>query len=56
MNKQKKTSKLIIPLTTKQKAKNVCLKSINTKESLKCVKTEKKINMEKIFIKGKKEK
>jgi hypothetical protein len=52
----KKKRKLIIPLTQTQKAKNECLRSLNTKESLKCIKTEKKIDMENIFIKNKNDK
>jgi len=52
----KKKRKLVIPLSVKQKAKNECLRAINTKESLKCIKSEKKIDMEKIFIKNKNDK
>ena len=42
---------LKIPLATKQKTKNAMLKSINTKESIKLIKSEKHIDIEKIFNK-----
>tara|TARA_R110000744_G_scaffold288032_1_gene399119 strand:+ start:4074 stop:4259 length:186 start_codon:yes stop_codon:yes gene_type:complete len=45
-----------IKLSIKQKDKNEALKAIGTKECLKCVKKEKKINMENIFIKNKNKK
>tara|TARA_R110002020_G_scaffold131362_2_gene293724 strand:- start:2093 stop:2278 length:186 start_codon:yes stop_codon:yes gene_type:complete len=48
-----KAKTFTIKLSVKQKEKNETYKAIGTKECLKCVKKEKKINMEKIFIKNK---
>lgn len=42
---------IIIKLDTKQAVKNEMYKTLDTKESKKCIKREKKINIEKIFIK-----
>jgi len=47
---------LKIPLSTKQQVKNEIYKSLDTKESKKCIKKEKKLNIEKIFIKSNKKK
>jgi len=43
---------LKIPLTTKQKTKNACFKALNTDECNKLIKNEKKVDIEKIFIKS----
>jgi len=51
-----KMKMLKIPLSTKQKVKNAIYSSLDTKESKKCIKVEKKVNIEKIFIKGKSKK
>jgi hypothetical protein len=48
--------KLTIPISTKQEVKNSCLKMLDTKESKKCIKKPKKIDIEKIFIKSKNKK
>ena len=53
-NPKPKGKTFTIKLSVKQKEKNETLKAIGTKECLKCVKKEKKINMENIFIKNKK--
>jgi len=42
---------LKIPLATKQKTKNACFKALDTNESRKLIKNEKKVDIEKIFIK-----
>ena len=42
-----------MPTQTKQEVKNECYKSLDTKESKKCIKEEKKIDIESIFIKKK---
>jgi hypothetical protein len=52
-NKPKKNAKMLkIPLSTKQQVKNVMYNSLDTKESKKCIKKEKKIHIEKIFNKS----
>tara|TARA_R110002153_G_scaffold128098_4_gene276012 strand:- start:931 stop:1089 length:159 start_codon:yes stop_codon:yes gene_type:complete len=51
-----KNKKLIIPMSTKQKEKNCIYETLDTKESKKCIKKEKKINLENIFIKKKNKK
>lgn len=43
-------------IDTKQAVKNELYKTLDTKESKKCIKKEKKINIEKIFIKTKSKK
>ena len=51
-NKPTKNAKMLkIPLSTKQQVKNAIYNSLDTKESKKCIKKEKKINIEKIFNK-----
>ena len=47
------TKILKIPMATKVKEKNVLLKTIGTKEAIKLIEKEKKINIENIFIKSK---
>tara|TARA_R110002073_G_scaffold173349_2_gene330519 strand:- start:1942 stop:2121 length:180 start_codon:yes stop_codon:yes gene_type:complete len=42
---------LKIPMTTKQQVKNCIMETLDTKESKKCIKKEKKLDVEKIFIK-----
>lgn len=42
---------LKIPMASKQKDKNGTYQMLDTKESKKCIKKEKSINIEKIFIK-----
>ena len=42
---------LKIPMDTKQEVKNTIYKTIDTPESKKCIKKQKKINIESIFIK-----
>ena len=55
VKKQKKGKRhLKIPLATKQKTKNACFKALNTDECNKLIKKEKKVDIEKIFIKSKK--
>jgi hypothetical protein len=44
---------LKIPLATSQKTSNCLLKSIGTEECKKLIKKEKKVDIEKIFIKSK---
>jgi hypothetical protein len=44
-----------IPNSTKQEVKNEIYKMIDNKESKGCIKKEKKIDLEKIFIKSKKD-
>ena len=51
-----KTKMLKIPLSTKQQVKNAIFSSLDTKESRKCIKKEKKLNIEKIFNKSKSQK
>tara|TARA_R110000822_G_scaffold26049_6_gene78810 strand:+ start:888 stop:1082 length:195 start_codon:yes stop_codon:yes gene_type:complete len=55
-NKQSNPKKryLKIPMATKQKEKNNIYETIDTKESKKCIKKEKQIDLENIFIKSKK--
>lgn len=50
-NKNEKKRFLKIPLATAQKTSNCLLKSIGTEECKKLIKREKKVDMEKIFIK-----
>ena len=50
-NKNEKKRFLKIPLATSQKVSNCMLKSIGTEECKKLIKKEKKVDMEKIFIK-----
>jgi len=45
-----------MPMATKQKEKNNIYETLNTKEAKKCIKKEKKIDIENIFIKSKKKK
>jgi len=54
MEKRKGKRILKIPLSVKQENKNECFRSIGTPEALRCIKAEKKLDLEKIFIKGKK--
>ena len=54
MEKRKGKRILKIPLSLKQESKNECFRSLNTPEATRCIKAEKKIDLEKIFIKGKK--
>ena len=42
-----------MPTQTKQEIKNECYKALDTKESNACIKVEKKIDVESIFIKKK---
>tara|TARA_R110000744_G_scaffold37086_3_gene85274 strand:+ start:2460 stop:2645 length:186 start_codon:yes stop_codon:yes gene_type:complete len=57
IKKQKPKGKTFtIKLSIKQKDKNIAHQTIGSKECLKCVKKEKKVNMEKIFIKNKNKK
>jgi len=42
---------LTMKMDTKQAVKNELYRTLDTKESKKCIKKEKKINIEKIFIK-----
>tara|TARA_R110002153_G_scaffold274315_1_gene448461 strand:- start:1587 stop:1769 length:183 start_codon:yes stop_codon:yes gene_type:complete len=44
---------LKLPISTKQEVKNECMATINTEESKKCIKKQKKINIENIFNKKK---
>lgn len=48
-----KIKMLKIPLSTKQQVKNAIYSSLDTKESRKCIKKEKKLDIEKIFNKSK---
>lgn len=50
-NNKKRVKFLKIPLSTKQETKNCLFDSIGTKEAKKCIKKEKKMNIENIFIK-----
>ena len=50
-NKNEKKRFLKIPLATAQKTSNCLLKSIGTEECKKLNKREKKVDMEKLFIK-----
>ena len=55
MNKPKEKKRFLkIPMATKQKEKNNIYETLDTKEAKKCIKKEKKIDIEKIFIKSKK--
>ena len=56
MNKKNTNSPKIlkIPQSMKQKDKNGTYQMLDTEESKKCIKKEKSINLEKIFIKSKK--
>lgn len=56
MNNKPKKRYLIMPMATKQKEKNNIYETLNTKEAKKCIKKEKKIDIENIFIKSKKKK
>ncbi len=49
----KKGRQLKLPISTKQEVKNECLNTINTEETKKCIKKQKKINIENIFNKKK---
>lgn len=42
----------IIPISQDQKTKNACYLALKSPIAKKCIKPEKKINREKIFIKG----
>jgi len=44
---------LTLKIDTKQAVKNEMYKTLDTKESRKCIKPEKKVNIESIFIKSK---
>ncbi len=51
-NPNNKKRFLKIPMSTKQQVKNCIMETLDTKESKKCIKKEKKLDVEKIFIKN----
>jgi len=52
MDVKKKGKRILkIPLSVKQETKNECFRSLGTPEATRCIKAEKKIDLEKIFIK-----
>lgn len=51
-----KDKRVSFKLPAKQEEKNQIYRSIGTKECLKCIKKEKKVKIEDIFIKNKKKK
>tara|TARA_R110000823_G_scaffold118370_5_gene242168 strand:+ start:834 stop:1052 length:219 start_codon:yes stop_codon:yes gene_type:complete len=52
LKKNKGKRFLKIPIATKQKTKNACFKALDTDESRKLIKEEKKLDIEKIFNKN----